>query len=178
MINCLYAERKIALEDRSQTRIQVKILSMLGSKLDKRANCFKPVKFNINANLEEIERGVNKVSLKFAFTIVTDPLVAKYQVEGTTEIEGQMAHIKKALTPHPSTRVPMVLYDIYQEVYPAIFVLGRTIDAPCPLPELLSTGPAMPSTTQEMQKEPQQEPPEQGQVESSADEKISVPGPQ
>jgi len=126
---------------------------MLGSKLDEHANSCKQVKFNISANLEEVGRGVNKASLKFAFTIVTDPRVVKYQVEGRAEVEGQLEHIKKALTPDPSTKVPMVLYDIFQQVYSSIFVLSRTIDAPCPSPELLSRGPAMPSTVQEVQED-------------------------
>jgi len=143
---------------------------MLGSKLDETSNCFKPVKFNISANLEEVERGVNKVSLKFVFTIVTDPRVVKYQVEGRSEIEGQMEHIKKALTPHPSTKVPMVLYDIYQQVYSSIFVLSKTIDTPCPSPELLSTSPAVPSTMQEMQ----QDVPAHAEEPIATDEKIAV----
>ncbi len=147
---------------------------MLGSKLDEHANCFKPVKFNINANLEEVERGVNKVSLKFIFTIVTDPRVVKYQVEGRTELEGQLEHIKKALTPHPSTKVPMILYDIYQQVYASIFVLSKTIDTPCPSPELLSTSPPVPSTMQEIQKEIQQEPPAKREEPIAPDEKISA----
>ncbi len=141
------------MEDRSQTKIEVRILSILGSKLDEHANCFKPVKFNISANLEEVKRGVNNVSLKFAFTIITDPRLVKYQVEGITEIEGPMEIIKKVLTPHPSTKVPMVLYDIYQQVYASIFVLGKTIDAPCPSPELLSTSPAIPGIAEEMRRE-------------------------
>ncbi len=159
-----------SLEDRSQTNIQVKILSMLASKLDEHANCCKPVKFNINANLEEVERGVSKVSLKFVFTIVTDPRVVKYQIEGRTEIEGQMEHIKKALTPDPSTKVPVVLYDIYQQVYASIFVLSKTIDAPSPSPELLSTSPAVPSTIQEIP----QDSPAQTEQPIAPDEKISV----
>jgi len=126
---------------------------MLGSKLDEQTNCFKPVKFNISANLEEVERGANKVFLKYVFTIVTDPRAVKYQIDGKTEIEGQLEHIKKALTPHPSTKVPMVLYDIYQQIYASIFVLSKTIDAPCPSPELLSTSPIAPSMMQEIQQD-------------------------
>lgn len=143
---------------------------MLGSKLDEQADCFKPVKFNISANLEEIERGATKVSLKFVFTIVTDPRVVKYQIEGRTELQGQLEHIKKALTPHPSTKVPMVLYDIYQQVYASLFVLSKTIDAPSPSPELLSTSPPVPSTMQETQ----QDSSAQKEEPIATDEKISA----
>jgi len=149
----IHAQNVIKLEDRSQTSIQVKITSMLGSKLDEGANGFRPVKFNISANLEELKRGANSVSMKFVFTIVTDPRTVKYQVDGTAELEGQVEYIKKMLAPHPSTRVPMVLYDIYGQVYASIFVLSKTVDAPCPSPELLSTSPVAPSSEQEVRQE-------------------------
>ncbi len=141
---------------------------MIGSKLDEHADCYRPAKFKVSANLEEVERGASKVSLKFTFTFVTDPRIAKYQIEGSSTIEGQMEHIKKVLTPHPSTRVPLVLYDIYQQVYSSIFVLSKTIDTPCPSPELLSSSPATPSTKEDIQ---------QGSKEAALvapDEKISV----
>lgn len=141
---------------------------MLASKLDERANSCTPVKFNISANLEEVDRVSNKVVLKFMFAIITDPRVVKYQVEGRTDIEGQLDHIKNALTPHPSTKVPMLLYDIYQQVYPSIFILAKTINTPSPSPELLSTSPPVPSTVQESQPEPQEQEP------IAPDEKISA----
>lgn len=167
-----FVYRTYSLEDRSQTKIQVKLLSILASKLDEHANGFKPVKFNISANLEEAERGANKVLLKFVFTIVTDPRVVKYQVEGRTEIEGELDNIKKALTLDPSTKVPMILYDIYQQVYAPIFVLSKTIDAPCPSPELLSISPAMPSAVQEISQDSQAQTETEEPI--APDEKISA----
>ena len=127
------------METISQTRIQAKILSIVGSKIDGKADYYKTVKFNVSANLEELEHGMNRVSLGFVFTIITEPKVVKYQVEGRTEIQGQADQIKKVLAPHPTTRVPVILKDVYQQVYPQIFVLSKMIDAPCPTPDLLST---------------------------------------
>jgi len=137
------------LETISQTRIQAKIISILGTKLDAKADCFKPVKFNINANLEEMEHGFNSVSLGFAFIIITEPKVVKYQIDGRTDIQGQTDQIKKLLAPHPSTRIPMVLKDIYQQVYAQIFVLSKMIDTPCPSPDLLSSSQPMISRERE-----------------------------
>jgi len=163
------------LETISQTRIQVKVSSILGSKLDEKADCFKPVKFNISANLEELERGFDNVSLGFAFIIVTEPRVVKYQVEGHTDIQGQTEQIKKILAPHPSTRVPMILYDLYQQVYAPIFVLSKVLDAPCPSPELLSTKQAIPSQEREAPAEVPAEPsPEIEGQPVSPDEEVPV----
>ena len=133
------------METISQTRIQAKILSIVGSKIDGKADYYKTVKFNVSANLEELEHGMNRVSLGFIFTIITEPKVVKYQVEGRTEIQGQADQIKKVLAPHPTTRVPIILKDVYQQVYPQIFVLSKMIDAPCPTPDLLSTSQPMES---------------------------------
>jgi len=143
----------LMLENRSQTSIEVKILSLLCSKIDENARSFKSVKFNISANLEESEGGINKVSLKFLFVIFTEPRVVKYQVEGKADIQGEMEEIKKVLSQHPTTKVPMVLYDIYQHLYAQVFVLSKMIDAPCPSPELLSTSQAVASKDNGVQQE-------------------------
>ncbi len=158
------------METISQTRIQAKILSILGTKIDGKADYYKSVKFNVSANLEELEHGMNRVSLGFIFTIITEPKVVKYQVEGRTEIQGQADQIKKVLAPHPTTRVPIILKDVYQQVYSQIFVLSKMIDAPCPPPDLLST--SQPTASKEREASP--EIPE----ESAAVDEVSEPLPE
>lgn len=134
----------------SQTKIKVKINSILGNKLDERADAFQSVKFNISANLEEVEHGFDNVLLRFGFIIVTEPKVVKYHVEGQANIQGQMDHIRAVLSPHPTTKVPVVLYDVYQQTFAPIFVLAKVIEAPCPSPELLSLRQAYSRNEREM----------------------------
>jgi hypothetical protein len=126
------------LENISQIRIKVGIGTLLGSRLDENADCSTPVKFNISANLEELEQGLDSVGLKFAFSITTQPKVVRYQIEGRTDMMGLMGQIKKSLSPHSVTKVPLVLYDLYQQIYPSLYVIARMINAPSPSPELLS----------------------------------------
>lgn len=133
------------MEYGSQLKIGVKILNVLASKLDQNASLNSQVKFNINANLEETDRKSDRVLLKFGFAIVTEPRVVKFQVEGSTILEGHMDNIKKVLEPNHTTKVPQILYDIYQHVYSTLYVLAKAIDAPCPSPGLLSSSP--PSST-------------------------------
>ncbi len=158
------------METISQTRIQAKILSILGTKMDSKADYYKAVKFNVSANLEELEHGMNRVSLGFIFTIITEPKVVKYQVEGRTEIQGQADQIKKVLAPNPTTRVPVILKDVYQQVYPQIFVLSKVIDAPCPTPDLLSTSQSTVSKEREVSPEIPEE--------SAAVDEVSEPLPE
>lgn len=126
---------------------------MLCSKLDEHTDCFMPAKFNISVNLEEYDRSASKLLLKFTFVVVTEPRVVKYYIEGIAEIEGSVDHIKNVLTQHPSRKVPIVLYDIYQQVYPSIFTLSRIVDVPCPSPDLLHTNPIITSSVDSVQED-------------------------
>ena len=137
---------KFVLEDNLKNRLISKISSMLCSKLDEHTDCFMPAKFNISVNLEEYDRSASKLLLKFTFVIVTDSRVVKYHIEGMVEIEGSVDHIKNVLTQHSSRKVPIVLYDIYQQVYPSIFTLSRIVDAPCPSPDMMHTNPIVTSS--------------------------------
>jgi hypothetical protein len=163
------------LETISQTRIQAKILSILGTKIDGKADYYKAVKFNVSANLEELEHGMNRVALGFTFTIITEPKVVKYQVDGRTEIQGQADQIKRVLAPNPTTRVPIILKDVYQQVYPQIFVLSKMIDAPCPTPDLLSTSQPAASKEREVSSEIPEESAAVDEVSDSLPEEIEQP---
>lgn len=101
--------------------------------------------------------------LKFGFAIVTEPRVVKFQVEGSTILEGHIDNIKKVLEPNHTTKVPQILYDVYQHVYSTLYVLAKAIDAPCPSPGLLSSSPASPHSQveiEELETKPQIEEPE------------------
>lgn len=146
------------MEYGSQLRIGVKILNLMGSKLDQNASLNSQVKFNINANLEETDRKSDRVLLKFGFAIVTEPRVVKFQVEGSTVLEGHIDNITKVLEPNHTTKVPQILYDIYQHVYSTLYVIAKAIDAPCPSPGLLSSSPPSPTSqvgTEELEAKPQ-----------------------
>lgn len=175
------------MEYGSQLKIGVKILNLMGNKLDQNASLNSQVKFNINAKLEETDRKSDRVLLKFGFAIVTEPRVVKFQVEGSTVLEGHIDNITKVLEPNHTTKVPQILYDVYQHVYSTLYVLAKAIDAPCPSPGLLSSSPHSNRDqveTEELQTKPQIDEPEiKGQEtipteaeisESDEDEKAEV----
>ena len=126
------------MEDITPIRIKITISNISGSKSIEPQDFSKPVGFTVNTNLEENEREINKVQLKFMFMIITDPRIVKYNLEGITEMEGPIEHVNKMLVPHPITKVPMILHDIYQQIYPSIFMLSKIMDSPCPSPDLLN----------------------------------------
>ena len=166
------------MEYGSQLKIGVKILNLLASKLDQNASLNSQVKFNINANLEETDRKSDRVLLKFGFAIVTEPRVVKFQVEGSTILEGHMDNINKVLEPNHTTKVPQILYDVYQHVYATLYVLAKAIDAPCPSPGLLSSSPPSSSgqvETEELEAKPQIEEETKQQVTAPAAEQTNEP---
>ena len=61
--------------------------------------------------------------------------------------------MKNVLTQHPSRKIPIVLYDISQQVYSSIFTLSRIVDVPCPSPDLLHTNPIITSSVDTVQED-------------------------
>lgn len=146
------------MEYGSQLKIGIRILNLQASKLDQNANLNTQVKFNINVKLEEMDRRSDMALLKFGFAIVTEPRVVKFQVEGNVTLEGHIDNIAKVLEPNHTTKVPQILYDVYQHVYATMYVLAKAIDAPCPSPGLLSSSPPSPTSqvgTAELEAKPQ-----------------------
>ena len=90
-------------------------------------------------------------------------------------MNGSMEELKKILAPHPTTRVPLVLYEVYQQVYTSFFVLSKMTDSPCPSPELLSPRQHHPSKESGVGNQNQYEDETDSRTEPSSDtEELSV----
>lgn len=93
--------------------------------------------FDINAKLDEQKKGANETTLSFNLTISTKPSIVKYLVAGTVTLDGTAADIKKKLEPNPKTKIPQILFAIYQDVFNSIYILSSILNAPYPPPDLL-----------------------------------------
>ncbi len=93
--------------------------------------------FDINAKLDEQKKGVNETVLGFNILISTKPSIVKYSVAGTVTMEGSAADIKKKLEQNPKTKIPQILFAIYQDVFNSIYILASILNAPYPPPDLL-----------------------------------------
>lgn len=125
------------MPDSRTTDVVTKIRNIAVQKLDAKSTHNTPVIFDFGANLEEADRTGESVTLNFRMTMDTEPAIAKFVVEGTTDIVGEPAEIEKLLSADPETNVPYVFTRIYQTVYSVIFMLAGTIDVPYPSPALL-----------------------------------------
>jgi hypothetical protein len=93
--------------------------------------------FDINAKLEEQKRENNQVTLSFNLAISTKPNVVKYNTAGLVTLSGKPDDIKKKLEVNPKTRIPQILFTIYQHVFNSIYILSSNINTPYPPPDLL-----------------------------------------
>jgi hypothetical protein len=112
--------------------------------------------FDVNAKLEEQKKGVNEVTLNFALAISTKPNVVKYITTGSVTLVGKADDIKKKLEVNPKTKIPQILFTIYQHVFNSIYMLSSTLNTPYPPPDLLHP---MAEKIQILSSAPQNQPP-------------------
>ena len=93
--------------------------------------------FDVNAKLEEQKKDTNEVLLSFELTISTKPNVVKYSIAGNVSLVGKPDDIKKKLEVNPRTKIPQLLFTIYQHVFNSIYMLSANLNTPYPPPDLL-----------------------------------------
>ena len=93
--------------------------------------------FDVNAKLEEQKKGTNQVTLNFNLAISTKPNVVKYLTTGSVTLVGKPDDIKKKLEVNPKTKIPQILFTIYQHVFNSIYILSSNLNTPYPPPDLL-----------------------------------------
>jgi hypothetical protein len=93
--------------------------------------------FDINAKIEEQKKENNQVTLSFTLLISTKPNVVKYSTSGTVTMSGKPDDIKKKLEVNPKTKIPQILFTIYQHVFNSIYILSSNLNTPYPPPDLL-----------------------------------------
>jgi len=91
----------------------------------------------VNAKLEEEKRGSNQVTLDFNLLITTKPNIVKYSAAGIVTLEGASADIQKKLEANPKTKIPQILFTVYQHVFNSIYILASILNTPYPPPDLL-----------------------------------------
>jgi len=87
--------------------------------------------------LEEQKKDNNQVILNFELSISTKPNVVKYSITGTVSLVGKPDDIKKKLEVNPKTKIPQLLFTIYQHVFNSIYMLAANLNTPYPPPDLL-----------------------------------------
>jgi hypothetical protein len=88
---------------------------------------------------------------------------------------GKADDIKKKLEVNPNTRIPQILFTIYQHVFNSIYILSSNLNTPYPPPDLLHP---MAEKIQILASTPQNEPPAEQKEEKPAEpQKTEAPAP-
>ena len=93
--------------------------------------------FDVNANIEEQDKTPDKIALGFNLSITTKPNVVRYATEGTIILEGKQSDIKKKLEINPNTKIPQILFTVYQHIFSSTYMLSSILNTPYPPPDLL-----------------------------------------
>jgi hypothetical protein len=93
--------------------------------------------FDVNAKLEEQKKTGDEVTLNFSLSITTKPNVVRYSTSGSVVLEGKQADVKKKLEVNPKTKIPQILFTVYQHVFNSIYMLSSILNTPYPPPDLL-----------------------------------------
>lgn len=93
--------------------------------------------FDVNAKLEEQKKNGDEITLSFNLLISTKPNVVRYSTSGNVILEGKAADVKKKLEVNPKTKIPQILFTVYQHVFNSIFMLSSILNTPYPPPDLL-----------------------------------------
>ena len=88
--------------------------------------------------------------------ISTKPNVVKYSTTGSVTLVGKADDIKKKLEVNPKTKIPQILFTIYQHVFNSIYMLSSNLNTPYPPPDLLHP---MAEKIQILSSTPQNQPP-------------------
>jgi hypothetical protein len=136
--------------------------------------------FNVNAKIEEQKKTNSQLTLSFNLLLETKPNIAKYSTSGAIVLEGSTQDINKRLEINPKTKIPQILFTVYQHVFNSIYLLSSLLDTPYPPPDLLHPMQEkiqiLPEDTGTKPLESQQQPqPSPQPAEKTAPEAASVP---
>ena len=121
--------------DVGDVSIQVAISNISAVKINEKPLASE-LTFDVGAKLEEKERKSGRVTVLFVLTVGTKPTVAKFGIEGLATLVGKDADIEKLLEIDPETRIPRMLYGVYQRVFMALYLVSTLLETPYPPPDL------------------------------------------
>jgi hypothetical protein len=117
--------------------IRLKTLSI--DKIDENSTRNTPVTFRVNVKFDESSRKVEETAVDFGITVTTEPNISRLNLEGTTVVKGKAEEIERVFETPSDSKVPNLLFEIYDRLYSAIYVTSMVVDVPCPSPGLLKS---------------------------------------
>ena len=108
---------------------QIELSSIAMSKNDPKIT--KLDKYDIEANIEEIDNGEDQSVYKYGFTALSNPKNVRLAIEGIARIFGDSTERNEILEKDEND-VPKILTIIYHELFPTFFLLSKNLNVSCP----------------------------------------------
>jgi len=110
-------------------KAQIELNSISMSKNDPKIT--KLDKYDVEANIDEIENTDELSVYKYGFTALSNPKNVRLSIEGIARISGDTMERNEILNKDEND-VPKILTMIYQELFPTFFLLSKTLNVSCP----------------------------------------------
>jgi hypothetical protein len=120
-INLLKLKAQIELNSISMSKNDPKI-----TKLDK---------YDVEANIDEVENTDEQSVYKYGFTALSNPKNVRLSIDGIAHIFGDPIERNEILEKGEND-VPKILTMIYHELFPTFFLLSKTLNVSCPPHEI------------------------------------------
>jgi hypothetical protein len=108
---------------------KIEISSLVVNKLKISQDDFQ--KYDIDVALDEVESLDTSVKLKYKFALLSNPPNTKISTEGFVTVFGNESETAKFLSPD-ERNIPVIVNTIYQEIYPFLYIISKSMQIPCP----------------------------------------------
>jgi len=110
-------------------KAEIELNSISMSKNDPKIT--KLEKYDVEANIDEVENTEEMSVYKYGFTALSNPKNVRLSIEGITRIFGDSIERNEILEKDEHD-VPKILTMIYHELFPTFFLLSKTLNVSCP----------------------------------------------
>ena len=121
-------------------KAQIELNSISMSKNDPKIT--KLDKYDVEANIDEVENTDEHSVFKYGFTALSNPKNVRLSIEGIARIFGDSIERNEILEKDQND-VPKILSMIYQELFPTFFLLSKTLNVSCPPHQIGAMGESL-----------------------------------
>jgi len=121
-------------------KAQIELNSISMSKNDPKIT--KLDKYDVEANIDEVENTDEESVYKYGFTALSNPKNVRLSIEGIARILGDPIERNEILEKDEND-VPKILSMIYQELFPTFFLLSKTLNVSCPPHQIGAMGESL-----------------------------------
>ena len=111
-------------------------------------------KYDIDVSLNEVSSAENSCQLQYGYTFSSAPKGIRLSLEGKIDVNGNSSELE-SIYQKDEQNIPNILRMSYQELYPVLFMLTKSMKIPCPPYEISKT---MDFSEPTVEPEPTQEP--------------------